>query len=257
MKNRLPSPVTTALLLAAGTGSRLAPLTHESPKCLTELNGQSFLERLVDSLVLNGFRRLIVVVGYLDSHIRDHLADLESDLEIEFVDNPRYRTTNNIYSLWLARFEIREPFLLVECDLVFEPAQLEPLLHPDRMAVSRRLPWMNGSTVSVNPFDQITAFHAGADSPDHETTFKTVNIYSFSSKTWERMLERLCRHIGDDRLNGYYETVLAELVDECWISLEAVFFDEDRWYEVDTVADLRAAERMFPAPCRQNEPAYA
>ena len=257
MKHRLPSPVTTALLLAAGTGSRLAPLTHESPKCLTELNGQSFLARLVDSLVLNGIRRLVVVVGHLDAHIRNHLANLESELEIEFVDNPRYRTTNNIYSLWLARFEIREPFLLVESDLIFEPDQLEPLLQPDRMAVSRRLPWMNGSTVTVNPFAQVTAFHAGAESPDHTSTFKTVNIYSFSLKTWDRVLERLRRHIGDDRLNGYYETVLAELVDECWISMEAVFFDEECWYEVDTVDDLRAAEQMFPAPRLVNESAYA
>lgn len=257
MKKRLPSPVTTALLLAAGTGSRLAPLTHESPKCLTELNGQSFLARLVDSLVLNGIRRLVVVVGHLDSHIREHMADLDSELEVVFVDNPRYRTTNNIFSLWLARFELSEPFLLVESDLIFEPAQLEPLLQPDRMAVSRRLPWMNGSTVTVNPFDRVTAFHEGADSLDSTTHYKTVNIYSFSMKTWERVLERLRRHIGAERLNGYYETVLAELIDECWISLEAVFFDEQCWYEVDTVADLRAAERMFPAPQCQNEPAYA
>ena len=145
----------------------------------------------------------------------------------------------------------------MESDLIFEPGQLEPLLQPDRMAVSRRLPWMNGSTVTVNPFAQVTAFHAGADSPDYTTTFKTVNIYSFSLKTWERVLERLCRHIGDDRLNGYYETVLAELIDECWISLEAVFFDEACWYEVDTVDDLRAAERMFPSPPLVDEPAYA
>ncbi|MGB0582594.1 MAG: NTP transferase domain-containing protein [Limisphaerales bacterium] len=257
MKNRLPSPVTTALLLAAGTGSRLSPLTHESPKCLTELNGQSFLARLVDSLVLNGIRRLIVVVGHLDSHIRDHLAELDSDLEIEFVDNRRFRTTNNIYSLWLARFLIREPFILVECDLIFEPAQLKPLLNPDRMAISRRLPWMNGSTVTVDQFDRITAFHADDDSPSLETTFKTVNIYSFSLKTWERVLDRLRKHIVAERVTSYYETVLAELVDECLISLDAVYFDEDCWYEVDTVADLRAAEQIFPASCDQDEPVYA
>lgn len=257
MKNCSTAAVTTALLLAAGTGSRLHPLTHESPKCLTELNGQTFIARLVAALERNGIRRLVVVVGYLDTHVRDHLNALESDLEIEFVNNSAFRTTNNIYSLWLARSHIREPFLLVECDLVFEPELLEPLMRPDRMAVSQRLPWMNGSTVTVDLSDQVTAFHTDEDSPECGTTFKTVNIYSFSLRTWGRIRERLGRHIGGNRLSGYYETVLAELISECGIALEAVFFDENRWYEVDTVADLRAAELMFPAAIELPAPAYA
>jgi choline kinase len=246
MKKITFSPVTTALLLAAGTGSRLHPFTNSVPKCLTEINGKPLIERLVHSLERIGIKRLVVVVGYLESHIIHYLDQLENDLEIEYITNPKFRTTNNIYSLWMAKESIQEPLLLVECDLVFKTELLLPLIKPDRMAVSQRLPWMNGSVATINDNDRVTGLYPGNDHPADETTFKTVNIYSFSRQTWRLMIARLQRHINAAHLSGYYETVLTELIAEGQINFEAVFFDEDHWYEVDTVPDLRAAEKMFP-----------
>ena len=103
--------VTTALLLAAGTGSRLYPLTQNAPKCLTIVNGVSILERMISSLNLHGFKRLVVVTGYLEDHIRDFLGNQAGDMKIDYVFSPLYETTNNIYSLWMAREVINEPFL--------------------------------------------------------------------------------------------------------------------------------------------------
>lgn len=245
MDNFQSNRIATALLLAAGKGSRLHPMTDDSPKCLTEINGHSFIERLVHTLRSNGVRRLVVVVGHLDHCIRDYLESIRGDLQIEYIENRAYRTTNNIYSLWLARERIQEPFLLVECDLIFDADLLVDMLEPDRIAVSHRLPWMNGSTVTLCPRQRVAAFHKGNHSSGSDATFKTVNIYSFSLSTWRRITERLSRHIAGGKLIGYYETVLAELVAENSLSLEAVFFDPDRWYEVDTLEDLQQAESLF------------
>ena len=65
--------ITTALLLAAGTGSRLFPLTQNSPKCLTLVNDKSILERLVVGLKQKGFKRLVIVTGYQENCIREFL----------------------------------------------------------------------------------------------------------------------------------------------------------------------------------------
>ena len=73
-------------------------------------------------------------------------------LTIDYVVNPRYHTTNNIYSLWLAREKIREPLLLVECDLIFEALSLRNMFYPGRIAVSDLQPWMDGTTVSIDHF---------------------------------------------------------------------------------------------------------
>ncbi|MCP4626080.1 MAG: phosphocholine cytidylyltransferase family protein, partial [bacterium] len=174
--------VTTAVLLAAGTGSRLYPLTRDMPKCLTMVNGTSILDRMVTSLGKHGFKRLIVVTGHLENRIRDFLEN-RGEMEIDFVFSPLYKTTNNIYSLWMARKIIDDPFLLIESDLVFDESLLGGMLYPDRMAVARMQSWMNGTTVTVNQFQDVTRFHNGAE-PLDEIRFKTVNIYSLSLSSW-------------------------------------------------------------------------
>ena len=102
--------VTTACLLAAGTGSRLRPITHSIPKCLTEINGIPILERLISCLRDQGFKRLVVVTSHLEQSIREFLDRYAGEMIVEYVHNPIYETTNNIYSLWLAGKPSRNPF---------------------------------------------------------------------------------------------------------------------------------------------------
>jgi choline kinase len=237
--------VTTALLLAAGTGSRLQPLTNGAPKCLTEINGMTILERQLHGLRQQGFRRLVVVLGYLGECIREFLVYHAAGLTVDYVTNPLYRTTNNLYSLWLARKEIREPFLLVECDLVFDASLLGAMLHPDKIAVSHRRAWMNGTTVTVDPFQRVTTVQVGGSAIADAFSYKTVNICSLSAPSWQRVHERLTRCVLAGRVNEYYEAVFADMVADGSLSFDAVFFDPDRWHEVDTLDDLRECERLF------------
>lgn len=239
--------VTTALLLAAGTGTRLRPLTLNAPKCLTVVGGKPILERLVDSLRAQGIDRLVVVIGYQGDRIREFLQQNASDMRIDYVTNADYASTNNIYSLWLAKEQIREPFLLVESDLVFETSMLDGMMHPDRIAISTMLPWMNGTTVVLDSKEQVKAFHL-KDIQSDERQYKTVNLYSLSLQTWEKLKEKLSHYISARRLGEYYETALADIVAEGALSFKAVFFDSARWYEIDTLADLHAADKLFNKP---------
>ena len=258
MKNRIiytdivNEPVRTALLLAAGTGSRLAPLTDSTPKCLVKVNEISILERLIDSLQEHNFNRLVIVIGYQGESIRDYLGNRKAGMDITYITSPLYKTTNNIYSLWLAREVIDEPFLLVESDLVFDTEMLAELLSPDRIAVAKIEPWMNGTTVTLNDHMVVDAFHSATLSPDEEY-FKTVNIYSLSSRTWRLVKQRLDQYISSNKVSGYYETVFADMVKDGCLSFTPVFFDNRSWYEIDTITDLRAAE-LICAPPRQQPP---
>jgi len=76
--------------------------------------------------------------------------------------------------------------------------------------------------------------------------YKTVNIYSLSLPTWKLVEERLKHHISAGHVNEYYETVFAEMIAESILSFKPVFFDAKRWYEIDTLRDLRAADLIFP-----------
>lgn len=237
--------VKTALLLAAGTGTRLQPLTHNMPKCLTEVGGIPILERLVNNLRTQGFERLVVVIGHLGDHIQEFLRQHAGNMQVDYVINPDYRTTNNIYSLWLARQHIQEPFLLVESDLVFESWMLDDMLQPDKIAISKIRPWMNGTRVELGSEQRVTAFRKGSEIYDDTCQYKTVNIYSVSVDSWRRIEKSLSRYVGEDKLGEYYEVVFAEMVADGTLSFAPVFFDADRWYEIDTRADLRAADNLF------------
>lgn len=239
-------PITTALLLAAGTGSRLFPLTRTSPKCLTLVNEKSILERLIIILKKKGFKRLVVVTGYQEILIKEFLGTISGNMTIEYVYSPLYKSTNNIYSLWMARNIINEPFILVESDLVFDVSQLDNMIFPDRMAIAPMAPWMNGTSVLINQFNFVKNFVNGNSIQLDEIRYKTVNIYSFSLSTWHAIIEKLNEYIAANNVNCYYETVFGEMIANGKLYLQTVLFDNKLWYEIDTIEDLVEAEKLFP-----------
>jgi len=238
------SHVTTALLLAAGAGNRLG---NGSPKCLTDVSGKPILGHLISSLVENGFERLVVIVGYRGQQIRDYLDLHSSGLDIHYIESRRYESTNNIYSLWLARDYMTDPFLLVESDLVFDSRLLKSMRTSDRIAVAKFRSHMHGTTVSVDKSGMVASFSVGGlDGP--RLPNKTINIYSLSMGTWHEVTRRLELRIAAGRVHDYYESVFGEMAAHGVLPLRAVWFDDGRWSEVDTPNDLLAAQNLFYGP---------
>ena len=139
-----------------------------------------------------------------------------------------------------------EPFVLLESDLVFDHLLLKDMLYPDRLAVAGIKGWMNGTTVTIDSGHKVMGFENDTNPIQNEVKYKTVIIYSFSSASWLRISQRLDKHIKEGKVNGYYETVIAELVDEGLLTLHAVSFDKKAWYEIDSITDLAAAVKLFP-----------
>ncbi|AUP80387.1 phosphocholine cytidylyltransferase family protein [Flavivirga eckloniae] len=243
--------ITTALLLAAGTGSRLYPLTKNVPKCLTLVNDKSILERLIKNLKSQGFKRLVIVTGHEQECIMNYLGEKSGNIRIEYVHSPLYKTTNNIYSLWMARNIINEPFVLFESDLVLNSSLLDEMVYPDRMAIARMQPWLNGTTVSVNKTNMVTEFQKGTTESYTDIRYKTVNIYSFSLLSWQAIIKCLNRYIEAGSVNCYYEIVFSEMVDNKSLLFESVSFDHKPWYEIDTIKDLAKAELLFPSETKK------
>ena len=236
--------ITTALVLAAGTGSRLSPLTNDAPKCLTRVNEIEILGRLVETLHLYNFKRLVIVIGPFEQQIRDYLENVSKNIIVEYIVSPLYKTTNNIYSLWLAKEQMKESFVLIESDLIFKSSLLKEMLLPNKIAVSHMLPWMNGTTISIDKQlpKAVSTFNLGTHTANN-ANFKTVNLYSFSYESWKKVSNRLDTWISKGKVNDYYEAVFAEMVADSSLNFECVYFDNDFWYEVDTIADLHECEK--------------
>jgi len=119
------------------------------------------------------------------------------------------------------------------------------MLYPDRIAVAKARPWMNGSCVTINKSQQVKAFLAGNSDSVGAIKYKTVNIYSISLPSWHRIVKILDKRISDGKVNDYYETAFAEMIADGSLSFEIVSFDGKPWYEIDTLEDLANAEKLF------------
>ncbi|MCQ2217467.1 MAG: phosphocholine cytidylyltransferase family protein [Paludibacteraceae bacterium] len=118
-----------AVILAAGVASRLRPLTNDCPKCLLNVGERSLLQRSMDALKSNGITEFVIVTGYLHEQIENFVKKNYSDVKVTFIHNDIYDSTNNIYSLWLARPEADgEEILLLDSDLLYDPQIIRRVL---------------------------------------------------------------------------------------------------------------------------------
>ena len=113
-----------AVMLAAGMGKRLKKYTRDNTKCMLEIAGKTLIERTIEALLAVGINKLVMVVGYKGDNLKDFLLkDCKNPeikkMNIEFIDNPIYDKTNNIYSLYLAKDELaKDDTILLESDLI-------------------------------------------------------------------------------------------------------------------------------------------
>jgi len=108
-----------AVILAAGIASRLRPLTDNTPKCLLKVGEKNILELSIENLLSNNLREIIIVTGYLENQIRDFMRVRFPQLNISYIYNKFYSTTNNIYSLWLAKDTVLgDDMLMMDSDIV-------------------------------------------------------------------------------------------------------------------------------------------
>ena len=105
-----------AVILAGGVGSRLESMTGGRPKCLVEVGGRPIILHQLDALSDHGIGPVLMVVGYQHEAVREVVGQ-----RVEYLVNERFKETNSLYSLWLAREWIKGDFVLLNSDLLFDP----------------------------------------------------------------------------------------------------------------------------------------
>ncbi|MGM9741628.1 MAG: aminotransferase class I/II-fold pyridoxal phosphate-dependent enzyme [Candidatus Cryptobacteroides sp.] len=241
-----------AIILAAGMGRRLGEYTKDNTKCMVPVNGVPLIDRLLGQLSALKLDRVVIVVGYEGDKLIRHIGELHTDLDIEFVENPVYSRTNNIYSLWLAKDYLQQDdTILVESDLIFDEVLLNMLIDnpfPNLALVSKYETWMDGTMVRIDSDCNIVNF-VPKDAFDYSNAgkyYKTVNIYKFSKEFSARkyvpFLEAYTKAVGN---NEYYENVLRIISFLNSSDLKALPVTNAKWYEIDDKQDLDIAEALF------------
>ena len=242
-----------AIILAAGMGRRLGEYTKDNTKCMLPVNGVRLIDRTLGQLSKLNLKRVVIVVGYQGQNLMDYIGNRYNErLKIEFVNNPDYDKTNNIYSLALAKDKLQEDdTLLIESDLIFDDGMFSLLTdnpYPNLALVAKYETWMDGTMVRLDDDNNIVNFvpKAAFDYNETDTYYKTVNIYKFSrefSQTkYVPFLEAYSKAVGN---NEYYENVLRIISFLNSHELKALPITTEKWYEIDDKQDLDIAEALF------------
>ena len=239
-----------AVILAAGQGTRLRPMTADLPKCLIPVNGKPIMQYQLESIEECGISECLIVVGFKAEKVERHFGSQFRDTKLIYIKNDWFEETNNIYSLWLAGRHLLEDIILLEGDVLFEPRLLEKILrspHPNLAVVDTFKPPMNGTIIFAN-LGIATAMILKKNQPvdfDYRGALKTVNIYSFSRVTFQdHLLPALEVSVSKSQTDQFYEASIAQLIAQGDLQLATHLIGNGNWAEIDEPGDIRVAEKM-------------
>ena len=240
-----------AVILAAGCATRLRPYSDDTPKTLLPVGGVPILRRTITSLLRVGFDQFVIGTGYLEHMVREAVGGWFPGLDVAYVINPDYQTTNNAYSLLLMREQVEhDGFILLDGDVVFDLGVVEELIErgPDCLAV-RSVGEIGLEEVKVTADNEDRVLAIGKHVPVRSAMGESVGIELFSAASSKKLFAALHQRVREQGLvNEYYEAAFQQIIDS-GVTLYGVDIGSMYATEIDTVEDLTAAnERLAQRP---------
>jgi choline kinase len=234
------------VILAAGIASRLRPLTDHTPKCLLKVGGKSILELTIENLRETINPEIIIVTGYLENLIREFVKMKFPEMNITFINNTIYASTNNIYSLWLARDEIMgNDMLMMDSDIVFDKKIITKLLgsgYKNCLALKRHD--VQDEEIKVKTDSAGRVLEISKTVPPNEAAGESIGIEFFGKETVPELFSLIEKIVvTEKKVNVFYEVAFQELADNRH-DFFAVDTSEYSCMEIDTAEDLKTAELL-------------
>jgi len=231
-----------AIILSAGRGSRLLPLTTDTPKCTLSVGDHTLIEHQIERLLEHGIAPITVVVGFGAHHVEQLLARRYDPRRVVTLYNPFFQIADNLASCWMARGEMNDDVVLLNGDTLFEPALLARLLaapaHPVTLAIDRK-PHYDADDMKVS-LRGARLVSVGKRLAPERIDGESIGMILFrkpGAAAFRGALERAVRR--PQGLRQWYLSAVDELADsgEVWTrSMQGL-----SWIEVDTPADLQRA----------------
>lgn len=242
-----------AIILAAGIGNRMRPLTDNTHKTLLKIGSETIIERIINGLCENNIFDITVVTGYRSEELVNFLKNRYNNVNFQFIHNEKYTETNNIFSMSLAfeKMTISRDIILIESDLIYEPKVIEKIIkspHRNVAMVDKYKRGMDGTVVKLvgDVITNVIPTHLQGKNFDFSNKYKTLNIYKFSKEFCNNEFKKMLTYYAKTFDNNcYYELILGILI---YMQREVIYAEilgNEKWAEVDDPNDLRIAEFIF------------
>ena len=230
-----------AVIVAAGAGTRMRPLTDDTHKCLLPINGRALVHYSLDTLFAQGIQRVYVVTGHCDQQLR---AELGGRVH-QFILNPFYRLTNNMASLWFAREHVQQDFIYLHADLLYHPDILTKFLaHPFSFAsicVEEKTEFLGEEMKVGREGDRLIL---GKNIPNEQAFGEFIGIAAFKKDKFQLFVDVMTDMLASGGHNSYFAEAIA--IASSTRKVDVVTISGLPWIEVDTPEDLeRAREETF------------
>lgn len=235
------------IILAAGVGSRLRPMTTTKPKSLVTTAGKAILQYQIDSYIKAGIKELYIVVGYEGDAIKKYCQHIK-DIKIHIIDNENYENTNNMYSLYLAKkFAYGKAFILNNADLSIDIRIVEKLVNDsseDSIAVDSSLYNEESMKVSIDQSGYISDISKNINEQDAFAC--SIDFYKFSSKSSKVFFDEIERIIEtENNLKDWTEVAMQRLFKDKRLKFTTTDITGLKWVEIDNYQDLALSDRLF------------
>ena len=244
-----------AVILSAGQGKRLLPLTANKPKCLLSIEGQSIIEWQIDELVKFGIDRISVVVGYHADRVEQLLHKRYGPDRVEVIFNPTFSWADNLFSCWVAREEMNEDFVLLNGDTLFESAVLKRLMHAPVQpvtVVTHQKPTYDADDMKVSlRGDRLV--NIGKKLVADKVDAESIGMILFRENgpvMFRRAVERSLQNPA--AVKQWYLSVIAAMAQS--IPVWTISANGLQWCEVDFPADFKRAQQVVRAIYEGDQP---
>jgi choline kinase len=239
-------PVSKAIILSAGKGSRLLPLTADRPKCLIEMSGRTLLDWQLDSLLAAGVQEIVVVAGFGVELVEAVIARRGTSRgSVSAIFNPFYHVADNLGSAWIARTAMDKDFLLLNGDTLIPPALVDRLLaaapRPITLAVDLKAQYDADDMKVLCESDRLV--RVGKDLPAGGYNAEAIGLARFIGEgrgAFRRMIENMMR--TPEGTSQFYLGAIDRLADTGMVHTTSINGIE--WVEVDYPSDLEMARRL-------------
>jgi len=231
-----------ALILNSGKGERLRPLTEDKPKALIKIGDKTILEYQIDNLISCNITNVIITTGPFEDKIKEHVKEKYPDLKVSYVNNPKYETTNYIYSMWLTKELIDDDMILLHGDLIFDKKLLERLINEECencVLVNKEIKAPEKDFKAVIENNRVVKIGVEFSG---ENAFFSAPLYKFSKSDFLCWLDEVEKFIERGDTKSYAEDAFNKISDK--IVLHPLYFDDELCMEIDTMDDLNIARNL-------------